>query len=535
MWKGGFMPYLVTSAEMKKADWNTIHYFGMPQSVLMERAALETLHEIKRRFGAEAVSSKQFMIVAGNGNNGGDGAALARLLLLEGCAVTLWLSGDSGKYSEGLCRQLEIFVRYQGSVCCYAGTELSAFQSSLEQAGFLVDALFGTGLSRSIEEPFSGLIRRMNEAAGYRIAMDIPSGISSDTGQILGTAFQADLTVTYGFPKRGCLLYPGRQRCGELRISDIGISARAFRDSAPSGYTFLEPSDLSGILPERPAWGHKGTFGKVLMLTGSCNMPGAAILSAKGAFRSGAGMVKILTAKGVRTSAASILPEAMTDEYDSPDRLEELFIKDEEWADCIVAGPGIGTGEAAVSLVRLALQKSALPLLLDADALNILSQNEDLYEAMITGASGGRIIVCTPHMGELARLLHLSPEILQKDRMTQIEQFCVRTGTILVSKDAASVVCYAADHHTGCFYINRTGNSGMATAGSGDVLAGLLGALLARLSAENDKNVALFGKTMSAGVYYHGLAGDYAANDLGGISVMAGDLIHYLPKAFAAK
>ena len=326
------MEYLVTAAEMKQYDSNTIETLGIPGMVLMERAALESFRAIEARFGSLAPSEKRVFILAGMGNNGGDGLALARLLCDAGYRVWVKCVGEAAKASGQWKQQRSILTHYPVSFC-------ENDQASDIEYTILVDALFGVGLSRTVEGEYAREIEAFNAKNGFKVALDIPSGIHSDTGMVLGCAVRADLTVTFGFVKRGLVLYPGVTYAGDIQKAEIGISEKSFMGQMPDMFYYNE--DVEELLPKRDPSGNKGTFGKVLLVAGSMKMAGAAVLAAKAAYRIGAGMVKVISAPENREIIQVAVPEALYGTY-------EDLAAGLAWADVIVIGPGIGTGEEAL-------------------------------------------------------------------------------------------------------------------------------------------------------------------------------------------
>ncbi len=525
------MNAVVNAQEMRELDENTIRNLGMPQAVLMERAALETFRCMKDRF-RDRLSHKRIYVFAGNGNNGGDGVALARLLLLDGCHVQLFLSGQADHYSEALKAQLSIWEKLGGSVHALGFTDLF---EAVSRDCILVDALFGTGLSRPIEGIYAQLIEQMNASDAFRISMDIPSGISSDDGSVMGVAVQADLTVTYGYRKRGLMLYPGRSYAGDLQVAEIGIPLAA-RSILPLGFAY---SDEMMDLLIRHADSHKGTYGKVLLIAGSKDMPGASILAGSAVLQSGAGMLKVLAPDCNRALLASALPEAMPICYADAQEAESRLKAHADWADVIAMGPGIGKSILTAGILEWVLNHTKQPLILDADALGILADDAGLYQTVLDEAAAGRIIAVTPHVGELARLMHAPLQALTMQRMQMAEQWCRSHDLYLISKDAATVLMHRRKEGVHCFF-NDTGNSGMATAGSGDVLTGILAGTLAqvlqhtdwtgddsiiRMTGRNDRVAA----ALALGIHLHGMAGDLAAGKLGEHGLTASSIGQMLP------
>lgn len=539
------MEYIVDAKEMQRADENTIQYFGVPQLVLMERAALAARDAILRKWPEIFSESARILVAAGNGNNGGDGAALARLFFLMGHDVTVLVSGQEEKYSPAMRKQMEILGKYKtrsGRNLQIITDEEWERKACRDKGNYdlAVDALFGIGLSREISGIYRKKIEWLNQLSGKKAALDIPSGVSAQDGSVLGCAFRADLTVTFGFLKRGMLLYPGREICGERETADIGITAESFLGEYPAGTTLdRKTDDTVKAFLSRSRNSHKGSFGKVLLMAGSAGTPGAALLAGEAVLRSGAGMLQIVSPPENREIMITRLPEAMYQALSEDTDWEKLL----GWCDAVVAGPGIGQGGlASRSMEKIltlmsddCLQK---PLVLDADGLNLVASSERLSGLIKAYTAQGGIVVMTPHMAEFTRLLHCSIKELQAGRPEKMEQYVRESGVILVGKDAATVVG-CAEEGAFRYYINQTGNSGMATAGSGDVLSGIMGALTAltavRQKAGERKGTGAAEKeayfqAASVAVYLHGLAGDMAAEKYGEVSMKAGDLMRELPK-----
>lgn len=517
------MQYILSAKEMKQCDDITITHFGMPALVLMERAALAAAQEIMLR---KSPPSK-VLILSGTGNNGGDGFAIGRILMQKGYEVTFCLVGDKARCSLETQHQIMVIEKYGFPI-----------QSKIEIAEYdiIVDALFGIGLSREVSDPYASCIDKINKYKQMRkdclvCAVDIPSGIHADSGEILGCAVIADITVAFAFPKMGNYLYPGGECAGELIVHDIGITEECFIQSEyPKLFTYDEP--ISELMPERPAFGHKGTFGKVLLIAGSPGMSGACELSGRACFYCGTGMVKILTHEKNAAILQSNIPEAILETYDALDGLSEKLAAAMDWADCIVMGPGIGKSKIVTQMLHMVMKQSKLPLVLDADGINLISEHEFLQEAL--RAQKSREIVLTPHIGEYMRLrsafrfTESQEQILKEQRALAKHLSCV-----LVCKDARTLVHDGSNKrkhklkNRDISYINITGNDGMATAGSGDVLAGMMGAFLAQgMNAFEGACLA---------VYLHGLAGDKAAALKSRYSMMAGDILDAIPRVLTGK
>lgn len=508
--------YLVTAEEMRQYDANTIEQFHMPSLLLMERAALVTVEELQRMCGK---ASCRVLVLAGRGNNGGDGLAVGRLLMLQGYEVTFVLPGEDfyERCSEETRRQIDILYGY--GACIFSRMQDGEYD-------IVIDAIFGIGLSRDVEGIWKESIQWINGSGAWVCSVDIPSGIDADTGKVMGCAVQANLTVTYGFHKTGHALYPGAIYCGKLVCRDMGIDERSFLHKKPYWYTYAGRE--AGILPVRRADGNKGTFGKALLIVGSRQMAGAAMLAAKSAFRTGVGMVKVVTEERNREIVQQYVPEAMVLTYTDTHELEEdaAFLESlkaaEAWADSLLIGPGIGMGKTAGSLLRFAVQESDLPLVIDADGLNLLARDHDLQSHLAKMGEQGRAIILTPHPGEFARLYDCS--IVQvKEHLTDYpRRLSDRLCSVVVCKDARTVVAQCRGVQG---YINTTGNSGMATAGSGDVLAGMITGFLAQGMREMDAAVT--------GVYLHGYAGDLAAAQGTEACMTATDLLDCMKDAVA--
>lgn len=500
---------LVTADEMRAYDTYTIQNIGIHTEVLMERAALALADEcmLLLKDARKKPREAKALCVCGTGNNGGDGLACARLLADRGVEAKVLLVGNKEKLSEAAAYEYRILQAYGVPVVSFGEDGFPA-----EEYSVIVDALFGTGLSRKITGDYKQVIETINDLPGKVVAADIPSGIDSDTGKIWGTAIMADRTVTFGFAKRGLYLYPGASYAGKVRTADIGITEKSFRTGEPGMYT-LTGDGLSLFQNRRPD-GNKGTFGKILIAAGSKNMAGAAVLCAKSAYRAGVGMVKLVIPKCIRETVLMSLPEAMIFSYEKEDGLSEAereeLKKSMDWADVLLAGPGLGEGEAARTLTELFLRNREKKLLLDADALNALSREEALYK--LAAQRGGNLVL-TPHMGELARLLHVPVSEVKEDELAATRKLQADIHAVIAGKSARTYVCDGSHK----IFLNTAGNDRMATAGSGDVLSGMTGAMLAGGLSPYEAAVA--------GVYLHACAGDAAAKREMGMGLCATDLL----------
>lgn len=498
------MIYLVSAAEMKRYDSNTIEKTGIPACVLMERAALGALEAIEENLKSRSLNKKSVLIMAGVGNNGGDGLALARLLAERQYDVEVWCVGNREKASAQWLQQEKILEHYPVRILR---------EPSRRVYEALVDALFGVGLSRDITGEFARAVAQYNEMEGFKVALDLPSGIDTDTGEILGCAARVDVTVTFGFCKRGLVLYPGCQYAGTVKTAEIGISEVSFFGDKPQMFAYDESAEE--LRPRRRGDGNKGTFGKILIVAGSRGMAGAAVLAARAAYRMGAGMVKVATPEENRMILQGAVPEVLLETGE--DFTESL----NQWADVVAVGPGLGRDERALRLFRQVIEGCRLPMVVDADGLNLLAEIPKLLDELglqgkAENQKAGRKIVLTPHVGELSRLSGLPVNVLKRDLAKAGQELAERVHGVVVAKDARTFTC--GEDMPVC--VNLTGNSGMATAGSGDVLAGMIAGLLGQGMDAYE--------AASVGVCLHGMAGDAAAARLGEYACMAGDIVEAL-------
>ena len=485
------MKTIVSGRDMKTVDQYTIQEIGVPSLVLMERAAYSMYQLIAAR---ETNKKQNIMVVASTGNNGADGLALGRMLFLDGYNICIYVIGNIAHASEEFQKQI--------GICKKLGIP---FARKVERCNILIDAIFGVGLSRDVEGEYKEVINQMNELRTKVYAVDIPSGIDANTGAVRGVAVRATATVTFGCHKIGTVMYPGADYCGEVFVADIGFPQKAFEQVEKKYY--LEESDLFRI-PKRPNYSNKGSFGKILIIAGSKDIAGAAFLCAKAAFRSGAGMLKILTANENKEFLNRMIPEAMVHTYDTNQFNPEIVRSALSWSDVVIIGPGIGVGIIQEDLMQMVLE-SKLPVVIDADGINVMAENEKL-KAMIH-----KKVILTPHLGEMSRLINLDVSEISKDLFQVAKSVTDCYGAACVLKDARTVISTEE-----LLAVNLSGNNGMATAGSGDVLSGILAGFLALGVPMRDAAVLA--------PYVHGLAGDYAAKQRGKAGMMAGDIIESL-------
>ena len=530
------MQYAVTAEEMKKYDRNTSEHFGVSSIVLMERAALcicARIAEFKSR--QKQTRPLRTLVICGHGNNGGDGLAAARILFQHGYKVQVALVGNFDKATDSCRLQLETADKYGIDIEKF--DQVAGSDKSFDKYDIIIDAVLGTGAKRELEGEYLRAVNYMNKCKDnleeylLLLAVDIPTGIDTDTGAVLGNAVKSDMTVTFNYAKIGHLLYPGAEHTGKLFVEDIGITGESFLGEKPGAFFYDE--DVHFLLPERLQKGNKGTFGKVLMIAGSRDVSGAAILSSETCYRSGAGMVKIITDSANEALVRGTLPEALLATYNSENEKSELSLLEKElskslkWATTVCIGPGIGLGKTAEFMLRYVLTHFEKSIIIDADALNLIAENDDIkelvqkYSNKDASLESNKYIILTPHIAEFARLFgknttaqQCTEHILEYPKMLSDELSCT-----VLCKDSRSIVC---DFNENDFYINVSGNSGMATAGSGDVLSGLLAALCSY-------NFGAF-KTVCIGSYIHGLAGDLAASEFGEYYMIASDIMKQLQK-----
>ncbi len=495
------MEYVLTAEEMRNCDARIMSDYAMPSCVLMERAALAVVNAI----ADEGFDSSKTLVVCGAGNNGGDGFAVARMLMLAGESIDVVMLGNKDKATVETVRQMDIFTRYGGVIL----TEIPDDDYTL-----VIDAIFGVGLSRDIEGRYYSAIERLNNMDTDKLAIDIASGIDADTGAIKGIAFKADLTLTMAFAKIGQLLCPGRDYTGELIVAEIGIDEHGFGESEPLG-RYLDEDDLYELIPRRIDSSNKGTYGKVLSITGSVNMSGASYLASKAAYSVGAGLVYVYTPEENRTIMQQLLPEAVLATYTETSLLNGELQRYMDMSTVCVLGCGLGKSDKSREIVKYVLANYDKPLVADADALNIIAEDEELKEL---ARAFTHPMYITPHMGEADRLLGVSIADIKSDPVKYARKLADDYKCVCILKDAATVT---ADKQ-GRAYINTSGNCGMSKGGSGDVLAGICAGLL---------STGAYGPQVGAlAAYLHGRAGDKAAEDKGRYGMLASDIIDGLVK-----
>ena len=494
-----WMQLWVNAAQMKAADQYTIQKLGVPSLELMEHAAQACVQVLED----EKVDLSHVCVVCGSGNNGGDGFAIARILQNNRYSVETFCVGNPEHYTEETQEQMHRLQECGGKITYGMPQE--------DSYSVVIDAVFGVGLSRKVEGRYRQVIEQMNRMRGTKFAVDIPSGLSATTGCILGCAFKADYTVTFQLKKIGLELSQGRTMAGRVIVPDIGISTDSICEDQEIVRT-AGKDIYRKMLPDRPEDSNKGTYGRLLVIAGSKGMAGAAYLNAHAAYMTGAGLVRIYTSSDNREILQTLLPEAIITTYEEYNKEELLSLL--TWADGVCIGSGLGMSRLSEKILKTVIEYVKVPCLIDADGLNLLAENKNYLNQMAE-----RRFVITPHMKEMSRLTGTPVEELKADRIQILKDFISRYRITCVLKDSRTLI---ASEEKG-IRMNLTGNSAMAKAGSGDVLAGVISGWMVQEKEAED--------AAELGTYIHGLSGDLAKFEKGVYSVMARDLIEYISKA----
>jgi ADP-dependent NAD(P)H-hydrate dehydratase / NAD(P)H-hydrate epimerase len=511
---------VVTAAQMQALDRRTITEARIPGTVLMERAGEGVITFLEQRFGPPR--GKTVAILCGKGNNGGDGLVVARLLRRRRANIRVLLLASVTDLSRDAAVMYRRLIRVAGQSAIAPFKSDDQVRTILASSDIVIDALLGTGLSSEVTGKYRAAIDLMNQSGRPIVAVDIPSGIHADSGALLGTAVRASLTVTFGLPKLGLYLGPGIDHAGTIRVADIGIS-RSHVDALDSHTVLLTEETVRRAFPLRRQSAHKGTFGHAGIIAGSVGKTGAAALAAQAALRMGAGLVTVATPSSVNDVLEAKLLEVMTMPF--PETKERTFARSSldrllpfiQARTAVAIGPGLSTHPETVELVQSLVKHLDRPSVLDADALNALAGKASLLTECKTPP------VLTPHPGEMARLeVGATAQAVNADRIGIARRFARERGVFLVLKGARTVIA----RPDGLVAICPTGNPGMATAGTGDVLTGMVVGLLAQGVPAWD--------AACAATYAHGAAGDIAAQQFGQVSMLAGDLISHIHHALQA-
>lgn len=506
---------LLTAEQMRELDRRAIEECSVPGIVLMENAGRGAAQIVHERYTSLLPGS--ILVVAGKGNNGGDGYVMARHLENMGWSVQTLILACRKEIVGDASINLQILEGDQHSIH-YALTaeEIDQFLDQLNGVALIIDAIFGNGLNSEVRGHYRHAIQRVNTLALPVVAVDLPSGCHASSGEVLAEAIMADSSISFAFAKIGQVSYPAYGYGGELFIADIGLP-NSLTQAVSDQYVFVTDRVASTLLPHRPVTGHKGTFGHVLVVAGSTGKGGAAQMSASAVLRSGAGLVTLATSDTIQPYIAPMMAEVMTVALPSQegaiscrslDRLQRV------WHDknVIAIGPGLGQTDSVKRLVRDVILQSSVPLVVDADALNAISADLScLNDRKISS------VVVTPHPGEMARMTGLSIDKIQNSRCEVASEFAKQWNVVVVLKGARTVIA-APD---GRVWINSSGNSGMGCGGMGDILTGVIASWLAQ-------GVDVFSAAV-LGVYLHGKAADKCQTLYGGAGYLATDLLPQLP------
>jgi NAD(P)H-hydrate epimerase len=501
---------VLNTQQMREADRRTIDEIGIPAIVLMENAGRQAVAAMEAAF--EDLATSHVGVLCGRGNNGGDGFVVARTLVQRGVETSVFLLGGVADVRGDARTNLEVLGRIGLTVVEITNAqEWELHFSEISRCDLLVDAILGTGFHGQLSGLLETVVADVNGLGVPVVAIDLPTGVSADTPDVEGEAIDASMTVTLAAPKIPLVLPPADSHSGDLVIADIGIPLPLLDDVEGPYIELLTRERMRELVPARAADSHKGDFGRVLVVAGSLGRSGAAHLAAIGALRSGAGLVTIATPKSCLPIVAAMAPEYMTEgleettsgtvDYAALDRILEFK------ADVIAVGPGLGQAPGTAAFVQGLVERAGVPLVLDADALNAFAGDPD----RLTGRDGVDVVI-TPHPGEMARLLNISVEALQHDRLRYATDFAAQHRVHVVLKGHRTIIA-GPDNRA---FINLTGNPGMATGGTGDLLTGMIAAWFAQLlDAEAACKLA---------VYLHGAAGDLAEADEGDVALVAGDI-----------
>lgn len=507
------MEYIVNGSQAREIDRCSIQEIGIPSMVLMEKAAMSVASCIMAQADKK---QDRILVVCGTGNNGGDGVAAARMLRDAGYIASVLVLGQEERCSEEMKQQISIARHLGVSVFWDNLTGETTFtETSFSEYSIIVDAIFGIGLSRDVTGVIADYINAINRSAADVLAVDIPSGISADTGAVLGTAVKATITVTFGHNKRGLVLYPGTEYAGQVVVTDIGfpemVTERVMKQSQTFTYT---KEDLSVYFPNRKKRSNKGSYGRVVVIAGSKDMSGACYLSGEAAYRMGCGLVHIVTAQENAEVIRIKLPEAIVTGWSEnvTGEQEADITAAIHKAAAVVIGPGLGQEAGAERLLDLVLQEAKklpeLPVVIDADGLNLLAKKR-LYSTL------GRQYVLTPHLREMSRLSGKSVQEIADDMTSAV--MGQQAGATIVLKDARTLVSDGD-----WLYINLSGNSALSTGGSGDVLSGMIGGLLAQGCTQRT--------AATLAVYMHGLTADQYCESALPHCMLARDILEMIPK-----
>lgn len=509
---------VVTAHTMQAIDQRTISEYGIPGRELMENAGRSCAEHIMAAYGT-GKALKNAVVIAGKGNNGGDGYVIARHLIEKGWKLLVIVLAEKEKIAGDALTNLLLLPEDVLRFCFEEGELGRLYAEDIKAANVVVDAMLGVGLSSDLQGIYNEAVDLVNSAPGNIVAVDIPTGVHGTTGRLLGKAVKAELTVTFGFAKLGLVLYPGAECVGRLVVCDIGIPEHLA--SSAAGYEYLDKKKISPLIKRRDRQSHKGTYGNCLIIAGSTGMTGAAAITANSAVRSGAGIVTLAVPETlnpvleVKTTEAITVPLA---DAGSGHLLAQAIPTIDKLLDgksTVAIGPGIGRRQSTVTTVQSLVESVTLPMVVDADALFALAEDTSVLHR-----KKSQQMILTPHPGEMSRLLGSTVPDVEAIRISVAQEFAKKFGVYVVLKGARTIIASP----DGRAAINSSGNPGMASGGMGDVLTGVISALLCQGYSAWD--------ACCLGVFVHGLAGDMVAVEQGEIGMAATDLGQMLPYAF---
>ncbi|KJR44728.1 NAD(P)HX epimerase / NAD(P)HX dehydratase [Desulfosporosinus sp. I2] len=514
---------VVSAEQMRQIEEKAIHDYGIPSLLLMENAAWAVVAEIRRSLlghdGQKELSGRKVVILAGKGNNGGDGLAVARQLMFQGMDVTVLLFAGLQELKGDAALNLQLYQGTLGKLFVIEGEKQRRLtRLALAQADVVVDALYGIGLRGALPSLVEEYVDEVNRAPGWVVSIDIPSGVEANTGKVYRTAVRAQATVTFGLPKWGLFLGEGPDYCGRVVVDPISIPEVYLEDEGISTFVLMD-EDIRGSIPVRQLKGHKGTHGRGILVAGSKGMSGAAVLAGRGALRSGIGLLQIVTAQGIANDVDVSITEATVWPAPGEDSLNEqawpVISSRSENAQALALGPGIAQNPQFMAVLKEILSNVSCPVVLDADALNLMATEPSL----IALRSDRGALILTPHPGEMARLCQCSVEDIERNRLDIAVAKAVEWEAVVVLKGSVTIIASP----DGRAFFNPTGNPGLGTGGTGDVLTGSILAWLAQGVPPLE--------AACLGVYLNGRAADELAIDYGWSGFTALEVANQLPKA----
>ena len=511
---------VVNAEQMRQIEEKAIHHYGIPSLLLMENAAWAVFEEIRRCIpkGKERLNGRKAVILVGKGNNGGDGLAVARHLVFQGMDVTVLVFAALNELKGDAALNLRLFQGTTGKLFVIEGEKQRRLtRLALAQADVVVDALFGIGMRGALPGLIEEYVDEVNCAPGWVVSIDIPSGVEANTGKVYRTAVRAQTTVTFGLPKWGLFLGEGPEYCGRVVVDPISIPESCLIEEGISTFVLMD-DDVHGMIPIRNLKGHKGTHGKGILVAGSKGMSGASVLAGQGALRSGIGLLQIVTSQGIAKEVDASITEATVWSAPGEDCLNEeawpVILKQSEKAKALAVGPGLGENIEFISVLEEILKNISCPVVLDADALNLIALEPSLLN--LRNGRGGLIL--TPHPGEMARLCRCSVEDIERNRLDIVVAKAVEWEAVVVLKGSVTIIASP----DGRAFFNPTGNPGLGAGGTGDVLTGSILAWLAQGVSPLE--------AACLGVYLHGKAADELATEFGWSGFTATEVADQIPK-----